>query len=270
MGEDRGEQRAHLPGVDPLLAGGCWKWTLNPRSFSTSMRRSASRIERLRASSQRWSSARLSDCAEVGLLGRVRLQPPPVVVECDLPVVSDTLGPFCITVTFSERVIGFELKDLVVGSGSASELQGSNASYTATITTAVSGAVTVDIAAGAAQDGTRQPERGGGAVLNRRGPDAGAGSAGDRRDHACAAVAGRRRSPADGELTRPGPGATNALPEGGRRAVPPQARLRLWVRPDSGAAHDDTGTAAAWRKAGQGQPISRRKSQCASSSLAGR
>ena len=39
---------------------------LNPRSFSTSMRRSASRIERLRASIQRWSSARLSDCAGSG------------------------------------------------------------------------------------------------------------------------------------------------------------------------------------------------------------
>ena len=36
----------------------------------------------------------------------------------------------------------------------------------------------------------RQPERGGGAVLARRGPDAGAGSAGDRRARACAAVAG--------------------------------------------------------------------------------
>ena len=35
----------------------------------------------------------------------------------------------------------------------------------------------------------RQPERGGGAVLDRRGPDAGAGSAGDRRARACAAVA---------------------------------------------------------------------------------
>ena len=38
-------------------------------------------------------------------------------------------GPFSITVTFSEPVTGFELKDLVVGNGSASELQGSNASY---------------------------------------------------------------------------------------------------------------------------------------------
>ena len=66
-------------------------------------------------------------------------------------------GRFSITVTFSEPVTGFELQDLVVGSGSASQLQGSNASYTATITPAASGAVTVDIAAGAPQDGTGNP-----------------------------------------------------------------------------------------------------------------
>ncbi len=45
---------------------GCWKWTLNPRSFSTSMSRSASRIVRLRASSQRCSLARRSDCSGSG------------------------------------------------------------------------------------------------------------------------------------------------------------------------------------------------------------
>ena len=67
-------------------------------------------------------------------------------------------GPFSITVAFSEPVTGFELEDLVVGNGSASELQENNASYMATITPAA-----------------------GGAVLDRRGPDAGAGSAGERR-----------------------------------------------------------------------------------------
>ena len=66
-------------------------------------------------------------------------------------------GPFSITVSFSKPVTGFELADLVVGNGSASELRGSNASHTATITSAASGAVTVDIAAGAAQDGTGNP-----------------------------------------------------------------------------------------------------------------
>ena len=66
-------------------------------------------------------------------------------------------GPFSITVTFSEPVTGFELADLVVGNGSASELQGSEATYTATVTPTASGAVTVDIAAGAAEDGAGNP-----------------------------------------------------------------------------------------------------------------
>ena len=66
-------------------------------------------------------------------------------------------GPFSITVAFSEPVTGFELEDLVVGNGSASELQGNNASYIATITPAASGTVTVDIAAGAARDGAGNP-----------------------------------------------------------------------------------------------------------------
>ena len=66
-------------------------------------------------------------------------------------------GPFSITVTFSEPVTGFELADLVVGNGSASELQGSEATYTATVTPTASGAVTVDIAAGAAEDSSGNP-----------------------------------------------------------------------------------------------------------------
>ena len=66
-------------------------------------------------------------------------------------------GPFSIAIAFSEPVTGFELADLVVGNGSASELQGNNASYTATITPEASGTVTVDIAAGAAQDGAGNP-----------------------------------------------------------------------------------------------------------------
>ena len=66
-------------------------------------------------------------------------------------------GPFSIAVTFSEPVTGFELQDLVVGNGSASELQGSGASYTVTVTPTASGAVTVDIAAGAAEDSAGNP-----------------------------------------------------------------------------------------------------------------
>ena len=66
-------------------------------------------------------------------------------------------GPFSITVAFSEPVTGFALEDLVVGNGSASGLEGNNASYMATITPAASGTVTVAIAAGAAQDVAGNP-----------------------------------------------------------------------------------------------------------------
>ena len=66
-------------------------------------------------------------------------------------------GPFSLTLTFSEPVTGFELKDLVVGNGSATELQGSDASYVATITPVASGPVTVDIPAGAAEDTAGNP-----------------------------------------------------------------------------------------------------------------
>ena len=66
-------------------------------------------------------------------------------------------GPFSVTVTFSEPVTGFKLDDMVVGNGSASDLQGSGESYTATVTPAASGTVTVDIAAGAAEDSAGNP-----------------------------------------------------------------------------------------------------------------
>ena len=88
----------------------------------------------------------------------------PTPVDTTAPTVTITSaasepvsGPFSITVTFSEPVTGFELQDLVVGNGSASELQGNEASYTATVTPTASGAVTVDIAAGAAEDSAGNP-----------------------------------------------------------------------------------------------------------------
>ena len=91
--------------------------------------------------------------------------------------------PFPILVAFSEPVTGFELEDLVVGNGSASELlQGNNATYTVTITPEASDTVTVDIAAGAAQDSAGNPSAAARPVLHHRGPDAGAGSAAGRRE----------------------------------------------------------------------------------------
>lgn len=62
-------------------------------------------------------------------------------------------GSFTVTVTFSEVVTGFDLNDLTVGNGTASDLGSTSANvYTATITPAADGPVTVDVAAAAAQD----------------------------------------------------------------------------------------------------------------------
>ena len=61
-------------------------------------------------------------------------------------------GPFEVTITFSEAVTGFEQADVTVGNGAATALSGSGASYTATITPSAAGTVTVDVAAGVAQD----------------------------------------------------------------------------------------------------------------------
>ena len=66
-------------------------------------------------------------------------------------------GPFTITVVFSESVSGFELEDLVVGNGVASELNGNGTTFTAKVTPEDSGTVTVDIGAGAAEDSAGNP-----------------------------------------------------------------------------------------------------------------
>ena len=80
---------------------------------------------------------------------------PTVAISSD--AIAPLSGAFAIAVTFSEPVTGFALGDLVVGNGGASQLGGSGASYAATITPAASGLVTVDIAAGAAEDSAGNP-----------------------------------------------------------------------------------------------------------------
>ena len=80
---------------------------------------------------------------------------PAVVISSD--VVAPVTGAFSISVAFSEPVTGFGLADVAVGNGSASALHGNSSSYSATITPAASGAVTVDIAAGAAEDDAGNP-----------------------------------------------------------------------------------------------------------------
>ena len=62
-------------------------------------------------------------------------------------------GAFSVTVTFNEAVTGLELADLIVANGTASNLQSSSTSvYTATITPASAGTVTLNLASGAAVD----------------------------------------------------------------------------------------------------------------------
>ncbi len=65
-----------------------------------------------------------------------------------------TSGAFTATFTFSEAVTGFAVGDIAVGNGAASAFNATSTSvYTATITPASDGAVTVDVAANVAQDG---------------------------------------------------------------------------------------------------------------------
>ena len=61
-------------------------------------------------------------------------------------------SPFSVTITFSESVTGFALGDITVGNGAASNLAGAGDTYTADITPAADGTVTVDVAAGVAVD----------------------------------------------------------------------------------------------------------------------
>jgi len=88
--EDRGEQRAHLPGVDLPLAG-LLEVDAEPEVV-LDLDEQVGEPDRAAAGVQ--PAVELGEALRlrrVGRLGRVRLQPPPVVVERDLPVVGDTL-----------------------------------------------------------------------------------------------------------------------------------------------------------------------------------
>ncbi|MDE2887196.1 MAG: Ig-like domain-containing protein [Gemmatimonadota bacterium] len=81
-----------------------------------------------------------------------------VMADLDAPTVGITgpaaaqNGPFDATIAFSEDVTGFEQGDVTVGNGTETAFSGSGDTYTATITPASSGMVTVDVAANAATD----------------------------------------------------------------------------------------------------------------------
>ncbi|MGJ3230774.1 MAG: Calx-beta domain-containing protein [Oceanicaulis sp.] len=93
--------------------------------------------------------------------GNASLAAEPFSIESDLTAPGVALsteagdpvsGAFTLAITFTEPVTGLALDDLAVANGAASELQGSGAAYTALITPATDGTVTVDVAAGAASD----------------------------------------------------------------------------------------------------------------------
>ena len=76
--------------------------------------------------------------------------PPTLALASSAP--DPTNAAFTVTATFSQPVTGFALADVTVGNGTASNLQGSRASYTFDVTPSAQGAVTVDVGAGAATD----------------------------------------------------------------------------------------------------------------------
>ena len=66
-------------------------------------------------------------------------------------------GPFDVRLTFSESVTGFDQSDVAVSNGSVTAFSGTGANYSATITPAASGTVTVTVAAHAASDRAGNP-----------------------------------------------------------------------------------------------------------------
>ncbi|MCE7996350.1 MAG: hypothetical protein HEP71_30505, partial [Roseivirga sp.] len=61
-------------------------------------------------------------------------------------------GPFDILIIFDEDVVGFDINDLTVSNGIAGNFSGTSHVYTATISPATEGNVTIDIASAVAQD----------------------------------------------------------------------------------------------------------------------
>ena len=78
--------------------------------------------------------------------------------DLDAPTVSITWPTdvqnraFDVTITYSQSVTGFEQGDVTVGNVTVTSFSGSGDSYTATITPASSGTVTVDVTARVARD----------------------------------------------------------------------------------------------------------------------
>jgi hypothetical protein len=79
-------------------------------------------------------------------------------VELSTNATSPHIGAFPVTATFVDDVTGFDVTDIGVGNGTAGNFVAvSPTEYTFDVTPAADGAVTVDIAAGAAQDSAGNP-----------------------------------------------------------------------------------------------------------------
>ena len=109
VGEDRDQQRADLAGVDPLAR--LLEVDAEPEvvlDLDEQVGEPDRAVAGVQPAVQLGEAVRLR---RVGLLGRVRLQPPPVVVERDLPVVSDTFQETVERI----RQAGLQLLDRRVG-----------------------------------------------------------------------------------------------------------------------------------------------------------
>ena len=87
----------------------------------------------------------------------VRQTVPSISVALSAQVQLRLNAPVSVTATFSEPVAGFALDDVAVVNGVAGNLAGSGAVYTFDVTPTILGEVTVDIAAGAAEDAQGNP-----------------------------------------------------------------------------------------------------------------
>jgi LPXTG-site transpeptidase (sortase) family protein len=79
------------------------------------------------------------------------ITPPGVTITSSLTSPTN-VSPIPITITFTEAVTGFDLADISVANGSANNFSGSGTTYTASVTPAANGQVTVNVYAGVASD----------------------------------------------------------------------------------------------------------------------
>lgn len=100
-------------------------------------------------SSSLGTSTTAAAAAELNVLD---VTPPTVEIESDVETFTDLSG-ISVRFTFSEAVTGFELSDITVGSGAASNFGSvSSTEYTAIVTPSGKGNLTISVPAGAAQD----------------------------------------------------------------------------------------------------------------------